>query len=278
MKIKMNLSEIVALVIGFLLNIFSGFVTNILPLKWLPWVLVITSLAIFGALIWRSATRKISVKFLDPIPLSSEAEKQKYGKQGLVLCLSLFTPQAGSIMKDSTTEQVETAAKEKDYLKLDFPHSNFAVPIAAITAHRGTLKHCWLISTTSTQGATPGSFRYVEAFVAYLQDKCGMTCEFHYGSEFTIQLDYDTAIPRRARDLADSIFKSASREYGLDETSMAVDFTSGIRSISLGFILASLDSNRWLQFIGTHYDLEGKQVPNDTVPMLIDFELDIPEA
>ena len=115
-------------------------------------------------------------------------------------------------------------------------------------AHKSKLKHCWLITTDA-------SAEYAEFLVKYLKKEENIKCEFNYGKKYKLTMDEESLVVSKTYDLLARIFQEIPKNIQLTE--VITDITTGIKSMSLGTILACLDKERDIEFIGTRYDSDG---------------------
>ena len=202
--------------------------------------------------------------------IRTEMEKRSAARPGLIGMVSLYRPMKGSCVPSSKPEDWKAAAERLDYAYLDLPHSNLAPLIEAITMHVSKLKHCWLITTTSTDARFWGSNVYAPVLIAYLQAVCQVNCTFHYGPELELPLDDDAEVFTRTLERTRYALAEA-RQLGLAEEDVIGDFTGGVRGMTLGMILSRLDGDRDLQMIGTHYAPDGAPEP-PLLPIVFSFE------
>lgn len=231
--------------------------------------LFILALSVSARFWWRNPER-VGLNIQPVKTLRTEAEKSQHARRGLIAFVSLYKPVGQSGAKELGPTDWQTAAEQWDYQLLDFPNSNLATTIEAVITHASRLEHCWLIGTTATRPEIPGSNVYIPALVEYLRQEQKVACEFHYGPEFNLSLDDDALVFDKTMDLLHKIFEQAEK-MGLGVSDVIADFTSGIRSMTLGMILACLDGDRDIEMIGTRYGPEGKWV-GPPFPVVFSFE------
>jgi len=142
--------------------------------------------------------------------------------------------------------------------------------IEAITSHSSRLTHCWLIGTSTTDLTRPASQLFIPALVEYLRRERHLQCEFHVGPAYDVPLDDDALVFNKTLDLLRRIFDE-THGAGISPSELIADFTSGIRSMTLGMILACLDGERDIEMVGTHYDSQGNWI-GQTFPIVFSFE------
>jgi hypothetical protein len=124
-----------------------------------------------------------------------------------------------------------------------------------------------LLTTTGREVA--GSRPYAPLLAAYLRQQ-GLKCKFHYGQPYCISLDDDALVLSKTYDQVQHIFQQAAR-LGLNPQELVADITTGVRSMTLGMVLACLNGDQDVEFIGTHYDAQGRPV-GDLFPIIFSFE------
>ena len=221
--------------------------------------------------------RQVRVTVRTPITLRRQEEKEAYARRGLVIFVSLYNPIKSEAAKSLTSAERLQAAREQAYQHLDLENSNLQPAIEAITSHASRLEHCWLVSTSAKGDIQAGSHAYVPVLIQYLQQEKGIHCMF-YGTDgrYSVPLDDDALVAIKTRDKIEAIFAEAE-DLGLAEKEIVADFTGCPRSMTLGLILACLDSSRDIQFAGTHYNDKAEPV-GDLFPILFDFEPELTEG
>ena len=251
------------------LNVISNLLANITVAGGWLWILIALGVGIIAVVIYFMVKpNRIIVKFEQAVPLREDRER--YAKPGLIVLLSDFVGQ-GLTNKTLSPVQLADALDRKDHNLLDLEHSNQATVIHSVMAHQAKLQHCWILTTSNSDGTRNQSLPFAPVMEACLKEKYGLTCQFHYGKEFTVPVDDDDAITRKLRDIISEIFKTAKKEYHLNDEQIVADITGGLKSMSLGMILACLDKQRTLQYVGSKYAADGKRM-GDPIPMLFDFE------
>jgi hypothetical protein len=255
-RIRQFIAGIAGLLLGLLLNIASDWLSGagnfMIPIVAVGFVVAL----VVNGYLWLRRPARVGLQ-LEPPDILDEAAKPEKARRGLIVFVSLYSPQSKSSASSLKLEERVEAAKSKNYKELDFENSNLATTVKAIIAHASTLEHCWLIATISRANESSSSLLYVPALIELLKEKYGMHCKFHFGEEFAVTIDDDAPIFIKTIDIVNRIFK-LGKEEGLREKDFVVDFTAGMRSMTLGAILACLDHDRNIQMIGTKYDAEGR--------------------
>lgn len=256
---------------GLLFWTIISVLTAPLTAQVLPW-LILAFLAVGGISIIAllRTSEGIEVAMQPPITLRTKDECQAHASRGLIVFVSLYNPIKSERAKKLTTDQRREAAERADYRTLDIEKSNLQTAIKAVVSHSSKLEHCWLVATTAKDKSIPISLIYVGALVAFLEKEKGVKCKFHYGPKYAVPLDDDALVCPKTYELIKNIFKEA-RELGLGPRDMLADFTGCPRSMTLGMILACLDADQDIQFIGTRYDGEGRPI-GDIFPVIFSFE------
>ncbi len=261
------------LLFGILLNVLTNALSSLgalfVPVTAIILILFVVLLVV-NVWLWLHQPGRVGLNLQPPKTLRTDAEKQREARQGLVTFVSLYRPLEGSAAKSLKVEEWQRAARENNYQALDFPHSNLGQTIEAIASHASRLKHCWLIGTTSADPDRPSSQLYIPALVAYLHGKRGIQCDFHHGPQYEITLDDDALVFTKTLELMRQVFAEA-QGHGLGSRDLIADFTSGIRSLSLGMILACLDGDRDIELIGSHYGSDGNLI-GAPFPIVFRFE------
>jgi hypothetical protein len=270
MQIRQASAGLAGLTLGLLLNFVSDWITGpgawLMPLIALVFVVALAASAWFW---WRHPER-VGLNLQPVKTLRTEAEKKQHARRGLIAFVSLYRPTRESAASKLSPADWQTAAEQLDYERLDLPSSNLATTIEAIITHASRLEHCWLIGTTSAKPEIPGSNVYIPVLVEYLSRGRDLQCEFHHGPEFNLSLDDDALVFDKTMDLLRKIFSQAEG-HKLSAGDVIADFTSGVRSMTLGMILACLDGDRDIEMIGTHYSPEGQWV-GPPFPIIFSFE------
>jgi hypothetical protein len=264
---------------GFLLGITADILADYLAASGRPVLIglvVATALLLFLALIYRER-RRTTGRFGSPVVIRTLVDRYNQSRHGLIAVVSLYNPDRQSPAFALTSTERLTAARELDYQTLRLEESNLMVLITAVETHAPRLTHCWLIATQADDPAT-SSLTYVPVLEEYLRKVKGLNCAFHSGEQYTLVIEKDDAlIAERARSLVDRIFQEATQpSIGLAENEMIADITGGFRSIPLGMVMACLDKQRMVQFMGTHYD-EHARPTGGLIPILFEYRAEIAE-
>ncbi len=237
---------------------------------------------------------------LYPVKIDTDKRRTRYAKRALIVVVVLFRPQPDSPAAKLSPEDWLSLAQKLDYQSLHLDKSNLDLAIKAVQADATRLEHCWLLATASSgtppapkapedtevgSGARmqfllrdvgalwrPGSYDYVPVLVEYLlkNNLVSANCEFHHGTDYNLSFDVDdVSVSEETRRVVDRIFEEAKR-LGLGARDMAADISSCPRNMVLGMVLACLDEERDVQFMGTNYDANGMPV-GGLVPILYTF-------
>lgn len=271
MKINLNWQQIVLSAGGFLIgvvsNVFANYISGIdglgLSIGLAILALSVLVVAVVGAL----KPKFTRIRYFKQLTLRTPHERKTAARKGLIVVVPWYN---GKIEPPNTIEMLRKETQLGNYSEMDFEGTNFAHVVEAIVSHATRLEHCWLISTTNTDPKDPCSKDFVPALIRFLQEKRDIKCKFHW-EEHTILLDDDAQVTDRTLNQVRSIYQQA-QNLGLVDKDILADFTGGLRSIALGIFLSSLDGNRDIQFIGTHYDEKGRPT-GDRYPMISQFEL-----
>jgi hypothetical protein len=274
LKRAMQIRQLAAGAAGLTLGLLLDFVSDWLKgagagFMLLVFALFLAALSVSVWLWWRDPGR-VGLD-LEPVKtLRSDAEKRQHARRGLVAFVSLYRPGPGSAAARLTPQDWRSAAEANDYARLDLANSNLATAIEAVTSHASRLEHCWLIGTIAADADIPGSQIYIPALIQYLRREKGLTCQFHHGLDLALSLDDDALVFDKTLDLIRAIFAQAGA-LELKAPDLIADFTGGIRSMTLGMILACLDGDRDIEMIGTRYSSEGAWV-GPPFPIIFGFE------
>lgn len=250
-------------------------------IRWLPlWVFLIAAVLAFIVL-EKLAPRRVSVRLGAPLVLRPDQDSSTEARAGLVALISKYKLFGKPL---PPPEVIQTALKNCDYEPLDLERSNLAPIIQAVTTHRAHLRHCWLIGSEGTksqdpirQGETLGSVDFIPLLVKYLREKEGIQCTFWYGKRYAVPLDDDSLVYRKTHDLVHRVFRE-SEGLNVAPSEMAVDFTGGVRGMSAGALLACLDGERDVEFLGTHYDDNDEPIFESSFLVIVPFEADVPRG
>jgi hypothetical protein len=253
------------LCVGSLLGVIPNIIATPSILIWAAPVL--GGIALVSGVASLLLPQKLSVDtaIRSPQSIRCPEDAALYARRGLIGFVSLYN-NPGKLFP----EELQAAIDTLDFAKLMLEESNLQPMLHAIQAHAGQLQHCWLIATVGKQ--TSGSLPYAKVMAEYLRQQKGLQCGFYYGEDYTVSLDDDTDVLQRTYDLlVRRVFKEATRA-SLSPQDLVADFTAGIRSMTLGMVLACLDKERDIEFVGTRYDLDGRMVRGDLTPIIFSFE------
>lgn len=253
---------------GLLISVFSNWLSE----QWaglLPWVGLVAVLSglVSGWLMLRRPPG-IGVLIRSPQTIRSAQEAAQYGRRGFVGFVPLYTPQPGSAAAALSTEERLAAAEALDFERLQPELSNLRPTIEAILSHASRLEHCWLLATGGQD--LPGSLPYAHFLAEYLHRRKGLKCKFHAGQAYTIWLDDDALVLSKTYDQVRAVLQQAAR-LKLAPNEVVADITTGVRSMTLGMVLACLDGDQDVEFVGTRYDAQGRPV-GDLFPIIFSFE------
>lgn len=270
------LTAIIGFLLGLLTNVASTYLQND-PLI-LSATIALFLLVLFIYVVWMLRTpNTVRVHFGHPTTLRKD-DQALYAREGLVTFVSMYKPERGTSAELlSSTERLE-AAQRLDYAALDLENSNLETTIHAIRTHSDKLKHCWLIGTWGDTPDRPGSAAYIPVIKEYVRREQGIDCIFHDGQQYHVSIDDDEQIYKKTYDVLQLIFKEAEKTYHLAADHIVVDFTSGIRSMGLGAILASLDGERDIEFVGANYNAAGQIEPHKQFTMIFNFQAVLPRS
>jgi hypothetical protein len=253
------------LCVGCLLGVIPNLIATPAILIWAAPVL--GGVALVSGLVSLLLPQKLSVDtaIRSPQSIRRPEDAALYARRGLVGFVSLYN-NPGKL----SPEELQGAIDTLDFAQLRLEESNLQPMLHGIRAHAGQLEHCWLIATVGQQAL--GSLPYARVMAEYLRQEQGLECAFYYGEGYTVSLDDDTDVLQRTYDLlVRRVFKEAQRA-GLSPQDLVADFTAGIRSMTLGMVLACLDKERDIEFVGTRYDLNGRMVKGDLTPIIFSFD------
>ncbi len=254
--------------LGMAQNVFANYFAGVS--FWRSLVLLGVPLILLGVLLPLLVPTDIKAT-ITPRTLRTEDEKKRNANRGLIVFVSLYRPIKGAPPAGAGDKQWLDAAGRLDYRSLDLENSNLGTAINAVVGHAPKLEHCWLIGTTSTDPAQPGSLDYEPVLIRFLTDQKKLTCEFHSGPEYAIPLDDDALVCPKTYDLVKRIYKRAKEEHKIETGDMIADFTGCPRSMTLGLILACLSTDQNIQLMGTRYDGSGRPV-GPAIPIIFTFE------
>lgn len=262
---------------SLLLAILAGVLANIVTdggQAMLIGLVILTILFGLLGLAYQSG-RRTTARFGSPIVIRDLVGVYTEGRRGLIGVVSLYKPNANSPAANLTRAERLEAAQKLDYDALCLEQSNLLPLITAVNAHAPSLTQCWLIATQADDAAT-SSLTYAPVVAHYLRQVKGLKCQFHSGEQYVLVIEKDDAlIADNAHRLVNRIFEQAAQlPLPISEHEMVADITSGMRTVTLGMIMACLDRRRMVQFVGTRYD-EFSQPTGDLLPILFTYEAEI---
>lgn len=265
-------------VAGFLLGVLAEIMASaITESGYLIWFIAFTTIIALIAFAYRAGQRTV-VRLGSPVTIRTLVDRYTQSQQGLIVVVSLYNPNKKSPAFALSKEAQITAATNLDYQALNLEESNYKTLLTSIETHVHRLTHCWLIATDSGTPAT-SSLTYVPVIERYLREVKGLKCTFHSGPQYTLTIEQDDAlVAERTRSLINQIFEEATQPpINIPENKIVADITGGFRSIPFGMILACLDKQRRVQFVGVRYD-ENAEPVGDLVPILFDYTAEIIEG
>ena len=263
------------LAFGVLASVFANYIFA-RSVALLPWVAAFALVVgLIGVLLtWRQRPPSTDVLIQSPLTLRTAGEARQYARRGFVGFVPLYNLVGGGPGAKLSEEELRRAVAAHDFVTLQIEKSNLMPTIAAITAHASALEHCWLLTTTSASGI--GSRPYAALIETYIRLHVpGLKCEFHYDrtpeeEACTISLEEDALVLRKTYDLVRAVFQSAT-EQDIPPRAMVADMTTGIRSMALGLVLACLDKERDVEFVGSQYNASGRP-EGPLYPIIFSFE------
>jgi hypothetical protein len=254
--------------LGLLSSIFSDWVANQgrMLLPWLALVAVGSSLASLVYFFRKPVGIEVAIK--SPQTIRSAIEAERHARRGFIGFVPIYRPKGGSTAAGLSAEERAAALEALEFGRLRLEESNLQPTIEAILAHASRLEHCWLLATSGQKVA--GSLPYARLLAIYLREEKGLRCKFHFGEPYTIALDDDALVLSKSYDQVQRILQQATR-LGLNAREVVADITSGLRSMSLGMVLACLDGEQDVEFVGSRYNAEGEPV-GALFPIIFSFE------
>lgn len=266
------------LAFGVLVSVFANYVFERSVIL-LPWVATFTLVicAIGAILSWRQRPPGIEVLIQVPVAVATEREQETYARRAFIGFVPIYTPNRGSSAEKLSADEQAQCIAELDFERLQLEQSNLAPTIKAITNHASRLEHCWLLATSGKNA--PGSRAYAGLLAEYLRYVKEVRCQFHYDrtpdqQTLTIPLDSDEMVLAKTYRLVRAVFDEASR-LDIAPREIIADITTGFRSMTLGMLLACLDRERDVEFVGTHYNDRG-QSDGSLLPIIFSFEPIVP--
>lgn len=257
------------LLMSILANRLSDQMSNLIP-----FILVVAVIgAIATAFLYLRQRPGAEVVIRAPITIRTPQEGLNNARRGYIGFVPLFKPSRASAANQLTPEERQHAVDVMDFAALDLPNSNLQPTITAITTHASRLEHCWLFTTAGTNKSAKGSQPYASLLAAYLKRECGLDCQFYYGDAYRISMDDDALVLDKTYRQVRQVFSQAER-LGLEPREIIADITTGTRSMMLGIVLACLDLDHDIEFIGSDYNMEG-QPEGPLIPMIFSVEAHI---
>jgi hypothetical protein len=255
---------LVGLLSGLGINWLSDYLGGINSIQVKLCIVFLIILGIVLSFVQVLRKRNVIVDHYQQFPLRDERDNNTNARSGLVVVVSPYN----LLPKDENKANLLIKkAVIGDYTMMDFEKSNMGHVVKAITTHKDKLTHCWVLSTQNTSGDNPGSYIYVPALIAYLQDKYGMKNVLFDWKDQIISMNDDADITRRTKEIINKIL--SSKDTPKDTIT---DFTGGVRSITLGIFLTCLQMDRDVQMIGTRYDKNGHFTP-DSFGLISKFDV-----
>jgi hypothetical protein len=265
-RIAMSLA---GLSFGLLLSVLSNWLSE----QWvglLPWVIAVALVSgVIGLVFFfRKPLPGIDVAIQIPQTIRSPEEAKQYARRGFVGFVPLYTPKRGTAADSLSVEQRKEAVEALDFDRLQVRDSNLQPTIEAIVSHASQLEQCWLLATRGDD--VPGSLPYAPLLAEYLRQRERVNCQFHYGEAYTISLDDDALVLSKTYDQVRRVFREAT-EKRISRRDIVADITTGVRSMTLGMVLACLDRDQDIEFVGTRYNEKGTP-KGDLFPIIFSFE------
>ena len=268
LRIQQILTAFTTLLFGILISVISNWLSEgwkaLLP--WLAGAFVLTLVA--AIIITLRQPAGINVLIRAPRTLRAPNEMEAYARRGFVGFVPLITFKKGSASETLSLQERADAINNLEFDRLVPDAFNLEPTIKAILSHASRLEHCWLLSTTGKN--YPGSLPVAKLLAEYLKQSKGLKCKFHFGADESITLDDDALVLSKTYDLVHKVFAKAEK-LGIPAKDMVANITTGFRSMTLGMVLACLDRDRDIEFIGTHYSETG-QPSQELVPITFSFE------
>ena len=267
LRLRQIFSGLAGLGFGLLLSVLSNWLSE----KWiglLPWIAgVAVLMGLISLILSLREPFDIDVAIRSPLTIRSPHEAKLYARRGFVGFVPLYTPKPDTEAEKLSPEERLEAARALDFDRLQIEESNLWPTIQAILAHSSQLEHCWLLATRGR--SVPGSLPYAKVLAEYLRQR-GMKCKFHYGDDYVIPLDDDALVLSKTFQQVRRVFREAIK-LGIPPRDMVADITTGVRSMTLGMVLACLNGDQDIEFVGTHYNEMGRPV-GDLFPLIFSFE------
>lgn len=246
----------------------------------LIWVIAgvgVVALAVYLLALLRQR-EDIPVDFPTPQTITNADEARDSARAGFVGFVPPFRALRDSPAAHLSPAEIEDALRRRDYALLHVERSNLQPTVYAIASHTPKLRHCWLLATVDSsaplapgaEAQSRGSLLTAEFLVSYLREKHGVQCRFHVGRGCTVALDDEPLVAKKTYQLVRRVFTEAE-QMGLPAGEVVADITTGVRSMSLGMVLASLHREHDIEFVGTSYDAAGRQ-GSDLQLIIFSFE------
>ena len=262
------LTLVAGLSLGLLSSVFSDWIAN-QGVRWLPWIAGVALLSSLGsALFLLRKPPGIEVAIESPLTIRSATEAAQVARRGFIGFVPLYRPQPGAAAAALDPTARAAAVEALDFEQLQLEASNLQPTITAIMSHATRLEHCWLLATSGQ--TAPGSLAYARLLAVYLRQQKGLRCKIHYGQAFTISLDDDALVLSKTYRQVQRIIAQTTR-LGLSPREIVADITTGVRSMTLGMVLACLDGDQDVEFVGTHYNAQGEP-EGDLFPIIFSFQ------
>jgi hypothetical protein len=278
---KKSFKAYVIVVSSGLISLASSILTNLLsPLfeKQQLFFALLFALAVAGiVLLWLKWRQNLEVD-IDVDPIRDETAERQHAQRGLIVFLSLYRRLAGKA-KSLTDEQVYHAAMNLDYKTLDLENTantTLGHQIKAIKSHLSKLEHCWIVCTRATGAGKAQSLNYAPVFVEYIKREVAPHLQMHHGADYSVELDDDAIVCRDTYRLIKKIYKEA-KQFGLKKQELITDITGGFRAITIGAVLACLDKDVDIQYVGTIYNAEGNPT-DEAFPMIVQYQPELAES
>lgn len=248
---------------------------------------VVLGVAFATAAVWTQVQRDrlFRARFCAPPrinPLISDSDTRQEARRGLVVLVSKWTYFAPKVREGETPPPERPrdwpkSGRDGDWevLQLHTERTNMRPAIHAVKASKGRLEHIWYISTSDIKNADgnklfDGSVHVIPALNRYLREECGVRAAVHAKGYV---LDGNRG-PKLCRDTYDAVQRAfdEAETLGIAESEMLVDLTGGLTLMTLGALLACLDSDREVQAQHTNYDAEASPV-GPLTPVRVEFEV-----
>lgn len=256
---ELRLQRIAFALTGLALGLLTSILANWLSVQWQAWIPVVLAIAVvFGAIGLFLYLRKPpggEWVLKTPVTLRSAEESERYARRAYLGFVPLYTPQRNSTALQLTPEERQAAAEALEFDRLDLERSNFWPTVLAIKSHASHLERCWLLTTSGENAEDTQT--YARLLAEFLKQRMNLRCDFVYDERYCIPLDDDALVLKKTYDQVRRVFAEAEAA-GIGSSEMLADITTGTRSMSLGIVLACLDGNHDIQFVGTRYDASGR--------------------